>query len=45
MRITDVKNALSSLVNKVCRKETRVLVKKRGIPVAAIVSASATQAS
>jgi hypothetical protein len=32
-------------VNLVYRKETRVLVKKRGIPVAAIVSASATQAS
>jgi prevent-host-death family protein len=45
MRITDLKNALSSVVNKVYRKETRVLVKKSGIPVAAIISASATPAS
>jgi prevent-host-death family protein len=39
MKISDVKNSLSSLVNKVYRKETRVLVEKAGIPVAAIVSA------
>ena len=39
MKISDVKNTLSSLVNKVYRKETRVLVEKSGIPVAAIVSA------
>jgi prevent-host-death family protein len=39
MKISDVKNTLSSLVNKVYRKETRVLVEKAGIPVAAIVSA------
>ncbi len=39
MKISDVKNHLSSLVNEVYRKETRVLVEKSGIPVAALVSA------
>jgi prevent-host-death family protein len=39
MKISDVKNRLSSLVNEVYRKETRVLVEKSGIPVAALVSA------
>jgi prevent-host-death family protein len=39
MKISDVKNTLSSVVNKVYRKETRVLVEKSGIPVAAIISA------
>lgn len=39
MKISDVKNKLSSLVNEVYRKETRVLVEKAGIPVAALVSA------
>ncbi len=39
MKISDVKNRLSSLVNEVYRNETRVLVEKSGIPVAAIVSA------
>jgi prevent-host-death family protein len=39
MKISEVKNTLSSLVNKVYRKETRVLVEKSGIPVAALVSA------
>jgi prevent-host-death family protein len=39
MKISDVKNTLSSLVNRVYRKETRVLVEKSGIPVAAIISA------
>ena len=38
MKISDVKNRLSSLVNEVYRKETRVLVEKSGIPVAALVS-------
>jgi prevent-host-death family protein len=38
MKISDVKNTLSSLVNKVYRKETRILVEKAGIPVAALVS-------
>ena len=39
MKISDVKNTLSSLVNQVYRKQTRVLVEKSGIPVAAIISA------
>jgi prevent-host-death family protein len=39
MKISDVKNQLSRLVNAVYRKETRVLVEKAGIPVAALVSA------
>lgn len=38
MKISVVKNTLSSLVNAVYRKETRVLVEKAGIPVAALVS-------
>ena len=39
MKISDVKRRLNSLVNDVYRKETRVLVEKSGIPVAAIVPA------
>jgi len=39
MKIAEVKSRLSSLVNEVYRKETRVLVEKAGIPVAALVSA------
>ena len=39
MKISEVKNTLSSVVNRVYRKETRVLVEKSGIPVAALVSA------
>jgi prevent-host-death family protein len=39
IKISVVKNTLSSLVNKVYRKETRVIVEKSGIPVAAIISA------
>ena len=39
MKISDVKNKLSRLVNEVYRQETRVLVEKAGIPVAALVSA------
>jgi prevent-host-death family protein len=38
MKISDVKNTPSSLVNEVYREETRVLVEKAVIPVAAIVS-------
>ena len=38
MKVSDVKSQLNSLVNRVYRKETRVLVEKSGIPVAAIVS-------
>ena len=37
MKISDVKARLSSLVNEVYRHETRVLVEKAGIPVAALV--------
>ncbi len=39
MKISEVKNTLSSVVNHVYRKQTRVLVEKSGIPVAAIISA------
>jgi prevent-host-death family protein len=39
MKISDVKNTLSRVVNKVYRMETRVLVEKSGMPVAAIISA------
>lgn len=39
MKISDVKQQLNSLVNRVYRKETRVLVEKSGIPVAGLVSA------
>jgi prevent-host-death family protein len=39
MKISDVKHSLSSLVNRVYRKETRVLIEKSGSPVAALVSA------
>ena len=38
IKISDVKNALSNVVHRVYRKETRVLIEKSGIPVAAIVS-------
>lgn len=38
MKISDVKARLSSLVNEVYRQQTRVLVEKAGIPVAALVS-------
>jgi hypothetical protein len=39
MKFSDVTNTLSSLVNKVLRKGTRILVENYGIPVAALVSA------
>lgn len=38
MSLSEVKSRLSRLVNDVYRLETRVLVEKAGIPVAAIVS-------
>ena len=38
MKISEVKARLSSLVNDVYHRETRVLVEKAGIPVAALVS-------
>ena len=43
MNISEVKNQLSRVVNRVYRKETRVLVEKSGIPVAALVSADDLQ--
>jgi prevent-host-death family protein len=39
MKISDVRNSFSRLVHQVYRKQSRVLVEKNGIPVAAIVSA------
>jgi prevent-host-death family protein len=38
MKISDVRGQLNTLVNRVFRKETRVIVEKSGIPVAALVS-------
>ncbi len=38
MKISDVKTHLSDVVNRVYRKEARVVVEKSGIPVAALVS-------
>jgi hypothetical protein len=38
MKISEVKQKLNRLVNQIYRHETRVLVEKSGIPVAAIVS-------
>lgn len=38
MKISAVKQGLNALVNRVHRRETRVLIEKSGIPVAAIVS-------
>jgi len=39
MKISEVRGQFNSLVNQVFRRETRVVVEKSGIPVAAIVSA------
>jgi prevent-host-death family protein len=38
MKISDIKATISRLVNEVHRKETRILIEKGGIPVAALVS-------
>lgn len=38
MKISAVRSELNTLVNRVYRRETRVVVEKSGIPVAAIVS-------
>lgn len=38
MKISEVKQQLNSLVNRVYREETRILVEKSGIPVAGLVS-------
>lgn len=39
MKISDVKQRLNRLVNQVYRRETRIVIEKSGIPVAALVSA------
>src|SRR5215217_1130785 len=39
MKLTDTKQQLSQVVNRVARGETRVVVEKSGLPVAAIISA------
>lgn len=38
MKFTDARQHLSQVVNRVARKETRVLLEKSGVPVAALVS-------
>jgi prevent-host-death family protein len=38
MKLTDTKQQLSQVVNRVARGETRVIVEKSGLPVAAIIS-------
>ncbi len=43
MKISDVRSQLNTLVNRVYHKETRVIVEKSGIPVAAIVSTADLQ--
>ncbi|HEU0113493.1 MAG TPA: type II toxin-antitoxin system prevent-host-death family antitoxin [Thermomicrobiales bacterium] len=40
MKLTDTKQQLSQVVNRVARGETRVVVEKSGLPVAAIISAA-----
>lgn len=39
MKFTDARQQLSRVVNRVARHETRVLLEKSGVPVAALVSA------
>jgi len=39
INVTDARQQFSQLLNQVFRKETRVVVEKSGIPVAAIISA------
>jgi prevent-host-death family protein len=43
LRISQVRQGLNALVNRVHRRETRVRIEKNGIPVAAIVSAQDLQ--
>lgn len=38
MKLTDTKQHLSQVINRVARGETRVVVEKSGLPVAAIIS-------
>ncbi len=39
MKFTEARQQLSRLVNRVARRETRILLEKSGVPVAALVSA------
>lgn len=39
MKLTDAKQQLSRVVNRVARGETRVVVQKSGLPIVAIISA------
>lgn len=39
MKFTEARQQLSRVVNRVARHETRVLIEKSGVPVAALVSA------
>jgi prevent-host-death family protein len=39
MKLTDTKQNLSQVINRVARGETRIVVEKSGLPVAAIISA------
>lgn len=39
MKFTDARQQLSRVVNRVARRETRIMLEKNGVPVAAIVSA------
>ena len=39
MTLTDARQQFSQIVNRVARKESRVLIEKNGLPVAAIVTA------
>src|SRR5207248_3955194 len=39
MKVSQARDQFNQVINRVYRKETRILVKKSGIPVAAIVSA------
>jgi prevent-host-death family protein len=43
MKLTDTKQHLSQVINRVARGETRVIVEKSGLPVAAIISAEEYQ--
>ncbi len=39
MKASEARQQFSQLLNKVFRRETRIIVEKNGIPVAAIISA------
>ena len=43
MKFTEARQQLSQVVNRVARRENRVLLEKSGVPVAAIVSADDLQ--